>query len=217
MLALLLLASFALAGLGLIANAFGGNGLGKKSVAFGTKINSLVPARQGAYTRVTTFKYTAAGTAHTVTALRSIGRAKLAAGAAASQAVVVLDRDPSPAGNAIAANDYVSYRNDDGTFVFDTVASVSSDKKTITLTTNLVSAISAGADFWLHGVAADTDPKTGSAHPTYPAPASVTTTYTDNVQGVISSNDRDEPILLQSDNITATGSLDAVSYCYTRD
>lgn len=190
-----------------------GDSFGLVSVAFGTVINRLLPARKGAYTRLQKLVYTAGGTAHTITLMRSLGRTTTTADAAASQAVINIAANPGPTGNSLAGSDYVAYRTDAGLFVLDTVASISS--LAVTLTTSLAVALSAGADLWMFGVAADTDPLTGSAHGSLRGVANATTSYFEDLIGLCCSHNPDEPILIQSNNATATGYIDQATYAHT--
>lgn len=204
---------------------YGGYGFGKSSVAFGTVISVLVPpsgrARPGV-TRVTKIAYTAAGTAHTITCLRPLGRTTVAAAAAASQTDFVLAANPgTTAGyggisNGIAANDFVAIRTaSDGITRLYKVSSVNT--LTVTLTGNLTVALAAGDVVWFFGITSDTDGRTGQAHPAFTGTASVTTTYEDREAGVVASVAVDEPILVQSNNATATGTIEQVSFVYTRE
>lgn len=196
-------------------NGFGGNGFGKKTANAGTAINRLVPPKPQNFTRVSKIVATAGVTAHTVTALRPLGRTKTSAVAAAGQAVVNLVADPGPSGNGIAANDLVAIREVDGVTRLYTVSSVST--LAITLTGNLTAGAAKGADFWDFGIATDSDPRTGEAHQAFAVAASATTTYTDTEGGVVASIGVDEPILLQNNNATNAGSIDQVSFAYTRE
>lgn len=199
----------------LALGAYGGNCIGRQSVAFGTVINSLVPPRKKSLTRVSTVRVTAAGTAHTLTMLRPLGRTTASAVAAISQAVVNLTAQPQ-SGNNVAANDLIAIRHSaDGVTRLYTVSSVSS--LAITMTGNFTVAIAAGDDVWFFGVIGDTDPLIGSAHPTLPIPASATTVYQDTIGGVVASHLPDQPILLQSNNATATGAIEHVAYAYTKE
>lgn len=202
--------------MGLATHGFGGNTLGYSSVAFGTVINRLVPPNANGYTRVSTLKATAAGTAHTITAMRPIGDSTVTAVAAAGQAVLNVAAEMGPSGNTLAASDLLAIRSSaDGITRLYTVSSVSTLE--ITLTGNLTTALAIGDSVWNFGVAANTDPVIGSAHPTFAIAASAQTTLTDTVGGVIASHEHDQPILLQDNNATATGSVDQVSYSYTID
>lgn len=203
--------------MGLDISGIGGNSFGLKSVAFGTKINQLVQPMRRFLTRISKLVATAAGTAHTLTVLRPIGRTTASAAFASGQAVINLVADPGTtvASNAIAANDLVAVRESDGITRLYTVSSVSG--LAITMTGNFTTGGAAGADVWDFGIASDTDPYTGQAHQAYNVPASATTTWSDTVGGVAASNNRDEPLLVQDSNATATGTIEQVSYAYTQD
>lgn len=212
--------AFAFLGLGLALAGFGGNGSGGVSVAFGTAIRQLVPPHRLGFTRITKLVYTCAGTAHTVTVLRPIGKTTVASAGAAGQAVVNLTADPGLAAayggisNALAANDLVAIRTaSDGITRLYVVSSVST--LAITMTTNLVVAVAAGDTVWNFGITTDTDGRTGAAHPALLPPASATTSYEDREGGVVSSLAKDEPLLVNSNNATATGTLAQVSWCYS--
>jgi len=200
--------------MGLDLLAIGGGSVGRKTETAGTVINRLVPPKPNAFTRVTTLRYTAAGTAHIVTAMAPLGKTTLSAAAAASQAVIVLTAQPVTDGtNNVAANDWLAWDNGDGTYSFGQVSSVSG--LTITMTANLPKAVAAGQTVWMFGAIGDTNPYTGFVHPGFTGTASATETYTDTVAGVFSSNNKFEPLLLQSDNATAAGTMQLVSYVHT--
>jgi hypothetical protein len=197
-------------------NVVGGGGFGTLTQAFGTVISRLVPPRSGAFTRITKVVYTAAGTAHTITVMRHIGtRVKLTSAASINQAVINLSADPGNTGNAIAANDWIALRHDDGITRLHRVSSVST--LAITLTANLTVAASANQPVWFFGAVGDTDPKIGEAHNALAGIASATTTYEDapDGAGLFSSHASFEPILVQSNNATAAGTLQQLTYKHT--
>lgn len=72
----------------------------RATIAFGTPITSLIQPHKKAKAKVTTFKYTDAGTAHTLTFLRALAKTKTTAAVAASGTSMILQRDPG----AYAAN-----------------------------------------------------------------------------------------------------------------
>ena len=190
-----------------------GDSLGKATAAANTTIDVLVPPKSGYFTRISTLRYLSAGTAHTITMMRSLGTTTVASTAASGQAVVNLTAQPQ-SGNDVAANDYLAIRHSaDGVTRLYKVLSVSS--LAITLTANLSVACAAGDKVWFFGVSGDTDPVTGSAHPVLAPAVSTTTTFTDTVAGVSASHYADEPIMLTSSNATAAGEFDQVSYAYT--
>jgi hypothetical protein len=195
---------------------FGGNSLGRATASSGTVINHLVPPRRSAITRVSTARATAAATAHTLTCLRPIGKTTASADAATSQAVVNVTANPGPSGNALAANDWVAIRHAvDGITRLYQVGSIAGTA--VTLSANLTVAVTNRDEFWMFGVAADTDPRAGAAHPGFALGANAVTIYTDTVTGVIASIGKDEPILLQSNNATNAGSLDQTTWAYTHE
>lgn len=197
--------------------SYGGNGFGYKSVAFGTVINRLLPPRPSAVLRVTKLKATGANATHKVTALRSLGKTKANATSIAAATTVTLLADPSPSGNTLAANDLLAIREIDGVTRLYTVSTFVG--LVVTLTAGLTAGVTASASpqcsVWMLGVAADTDPRTGEAHPYFQLPAAAQDSWEDREGGIVAGIAADEPILLQHSNATATGSLDQVSYSYT--
>ncbi len=193
---------------------FGGNGDGGKTAAFGTAIQYLIPPHASGRTRITKLVYTSAGTAHTLTLLRPLGRTVIGAIAAAGQPVCVLSTDPSPAGNTLTTNDFVAIRtaSDDVTLLYK-VSGLAT--LTLTLTANLTTALAAGDDLWMFGVPADIFARTGGGHMALLPAVSVTTTYSDSDGGVVATYNRDEPILFNSDNGTAAGTLAQIAWAYT--
>jgi hypothetical protein len=210
---------------------YGHNGDGGKTAAAGTRIRYLIPPdpKRVGKTKVTLARYISAGTPHTLTFARPIGRTTVSAVAAAGQAVVNITADPGvttgltdpfngavigPNTNAIAANDLVAIRETDGVTRFYTVQSVST--LAITLTGNLVKGCAAGDAFWNFGIVGDTDPRTGSAHPALLPPVSATTTYQggSNDGAVLGTIGTDEPILVDSGNAAAAGTIDQLSWAY---
>jgi hypothetical protein len=199
--------------------AFGGNGHGKVTQTAGTVIQQLVPPYIGAITRLTRFSYTAAGTAHTGTVMRPIGSTTFTAAAAASATVVNLTADPGTATNGIAANDYVAIRETDGVTRAYKVSSVST--LAVTLASGLVAGVAAStatspSKLWFFGITTDTDPATGLAHPSFTLTASATVTEADSDGGVVASVAADQPLLFNSDNGTAAGTLVSTRWCYTK-
>lgn len=189
--------------------SFSGNGIGKTTAAAGTAIVVLVPPDLQGKTRIAKLVYTAAGTAHLLSILRPLGRAKTSAAAASGQPVINLATNPT----AIAANDNIAIRHSDGVtrkYVVSSVAALA-----ITLTTNLGAAVASGADVWDFGVPTDVDPNTGRATDTLDGTASATTTYEDREVGIMASYKVDEPLLFHSNNATAAGTLVLLTFGHT--
>jgi hypothetical protein len=193
----------------LLQSYFGQNVVANQTATADTVINAIAPASPNGYTQVSRYRYSPGSADHVVTGMRPIGKTYIAADAAASQAVIRLLADPgasiSPT-NLIAAGDYLVIKNNDGTFVAVKVSSVSG--LSITLTANLSKALSAGNEVWFYGVKTDTDPVTGLAHPKWTlATGDVRTLSGDSNGLLIASHEANQPILMQSDNVTDAGTL----------
>jgi hypothetical protein len=154
---------------------------GRKTETAGTIIRQLIEPMKNAFTRIVGVTVKTGATAHILTLLRPCNRTYFTADAAASQAVVNVAADPGdyPSGvrtadNAIAANDVVVYEASDGTYVLDTVSSVSS--LAVTLATNLpTGGVKENGLLWWFGIVTDTNPNDGMAHPRWNLDASTTT------------------------------------------
>lgn len=158
--------------------------------------------RKNRIARVTHFRYTSAGTQHTVTALAALGSTTLSAAALAAQAAVVLTADPGPAGNGIAANDYVTFRKPNGAHFQSTVNAWDSGTKTLTLNDNVpTGGLDSGASCWFHGVPGDQT--TNQLKPT----VSTTTTYEGSDAVGVFEGDKDSPLVMHVDNINAAGTI----------
>ena len=196
--------------------AFGGNGQGTKTATAGTKIRYLMQPNINGYTRVTKIVYTAAGTAHTLTLLRPIGRSTASAAAAASATALPVAAEMGPSGNALAANDLIAVRETDGVTRFYTVSAVPGGYPGNVTINALVAGVALGGKIWNFGVEADTNPADGNAHPAVAGTASVTSTYQDSDGGVVATFAKDDPILFTSDNATAAGTLNQLTFSFTQ-
>lgn len=216
--------------------------LGRKTANAGTAITQLIPPWSGRqapaaggfspyYTHISKLIYTTGATAHDVVIMRPFNYTTLAADAAASQAVVVLAADPGSystayqyptpssaavrtANNLIAGSDYVVLQLPDGTYLMDTVSSVST--LSVTLANNLpTGGAKSGAILWFFGVAANSDPATGRANPSVDILASETLrTFSDSGAGLWASLHPGDPLIVYSANGSNAGSLELVSGFY---
>lgn len=195
----------------------GGNGFGKVTQNAGTKIRVLVPPNSAYRTRLSKMVYTAAATEHVLTVFRSLGTTTITTAASAGQPDVIVTADPGPAGNGIAAGDLIAvYSAVDGITRLYVVSSWASISRTITFTTNLTVAATAGDRIWDFGVEGDTDPVWGQAQPTFRGLANATTTYEQTSDpGLIAGNETNEPLLCSSDNATNAGYFEQVSFTLT--
>jgi len=196
--------------------------LGYKTATAATIIQQNVPPIGVGYRSVLLRAvYTAAATAHTLSMLYPAtsagGHAPAAAtllgskntasaAAAAAQAVVNVTNTPlDPAGNAAAANDVVAYQVADGTWEFNTIASVAT--KAITLTTNLAKAMLILGKFRILGILAD------GYNMQLPCGANATTEWEDE-NGVLMHPDMNEPCVIQGSNGTNAGFLLQANIAY---
>jgi len=225
-----------------LIHSYGGFSYGKKTQTAGTVIvRGIWPYFQGGapaagvkgigVAHVTTLVYQIGTTGHTITWMRPFNYTTFSADAAASQAVVNLTADPGSystaykyplpngqtaprtANNGIAGSDYVCYQAADGTWVIDTVSSVSS--LAVTLTTNLpTGGVKAGGLLYFYGITTDTNPQTAEAHQQLEVLAAgsgtVQTTYTDPA-GLFTAINPGDPLILHSSNGTTAGTFEVVS------
>lgn len=124
----------------------------------GTVIDEQIPGMNGKRLTVIDFEYLAAATAHIASFLfpgASAGcRTYTTALAASGQKVINVNDTPlDPAGNAAAASDIVAYQCTDGSWEFNTIASVAT--KAITHGTNLAKNVAAGGLYRIFGVVGD--------------------------------------------------------------
>jgi len=221
------------------------------SIAFGTAITSLVQSANRLKTKVTRAKYTAAGTAHTLTFLRPLGsklnppgpqgagnrlcNAYVTAAVAAAGTTVTINRDPGAyaanfvsdrgtgaaplaSDNLIASGDLLGIETAvPGVLYLAAVSGVTVNADgtvTLTVTAAPTGGIPKYAQVFFFGVAGDTDPRTGEAHPAYSGTASTTTDLYADGGSIVESVEPDEPILFYSNNATATGTLELISGVY---
>lgn len=187
-------------------------GYGKNTATAGTAIMLLFPGKGRLKPWITMLKYNCGSTAHTLSIMRPVASApvKLAANANASQAVVVLASDPGvgTVAGALAANDILVIENNDGSQFVGTVLSVSAgtgSQINVTLTANLVSALTQSNRVWFLGAP-------GDGHPQYDATASTTLSLgsDDTVAGIAGADRPGDPVVVYSPNTTAAGTFTQV-------
>jgi hypothetical protein len=210
----------------------GKRGYGLLTQTEGTLISRLIEPWQNGFTQIVGARYTVGADAHVLTMLRPLNVVTFSKAAVAGQAVVNVTADPgvynvlgtlATANNPIQANDNVVYEAADGTFVIDTVASVA--LPAITLNTNLpVGGVAVGGHFWFFGLATDTNPNNNEVHPSFNALANTIFTL-GRADGLVSIPDHPllslgggkyQPLILQSNNVSAAGTLESVAAEYYR-
>jgi hypothetical protein len=183
------------------------DGYGSSTVAFGTEITRIATPKDGYRTQVNGFSYLAAGTAHTLTLMVTAAVKTVAATALTGQAVIALDSLPvSLDGGTVAADDWFVLEHADGTFGAYKVSSVSSPR--VTMTANLSKVVKSGSRAYFMGAPAD------HADRQFACAASTRLTF----QGVplATTTDVEHAILAHSNNATATGVLEFLTYGHVK-
>lgn len=123
-----------------------------------TAINEYIQCTAGNRLALLFYSIVTSTTAHVLhlmeTGALAGARNSTTAVAAAAQKIINVTTTPTdPVANAAAANDIVAYRCTDGSWEFNTIASVST--LAITHSTNLAKAVAAGASYLIFGVTGD--------------------------------------------------------------
>lgn len=202
------------------------------SVAFGTAIRSTIQPKKNKRIKVTYVVYSDTGTAHTITFMSPLAKTRTTAAIALAGTSMTVARDPGAyaanavadgrpvpgvADNLIAANDYVAYRQADGVVATSIVSSVVNNADgTVTFTiAAAAAAVVAGADVWFLGIPTDSNPRTGVAHPARTSGAATGVTAFGAIGEVVAQTPGSgEPMMVNSNNATATGTLNEVSGVY---
>jgi hypothetical protein len=199
-------------------HGLGGDGYGKLTQTAGTRIRLLVGGVGGLFTHLNNLRYTSAGTAHTLTIMRDASVAKAASALAAAGTSLVVDTALTDGdGNAIAASDVVAVKLNTGEWHLSVVTSWTANTKTIVLTTAIPAGKSVlkGAPVACYGVAGDTFHASRQLLPA----VSVTTNYPvvsgDDVS-LCRSRSPGVPLLIDSDNPTAAGTLEMANVLYAK-
>jgi hypothetical protein len=225
---------------------FGGWNVGRATATGGTAFAKVIPPyfgpgflAPGVFSKnvihVGLVTYTTGATIHQLALMRPFNWCVFSADAAASQAVVTLDKDPGlystaanwrygpfPGGtpriadNAIAASDYVVYQAADGTFVADTVAS--GTYASLTLTTALpTGGVKKGGILWFFGAIGDSNPLTADINYQWKTTANTTNEdFQDQWGGIFSTITPGDPAIFYSPNTSNQGSLEICSGFYSR-
>jgi hypothetical protein len=196
----------------------GGFGRGQATEAAATRIRVLLPGKRRNYTYLTFLQYKSLGTAHTVTIMRGQSYTTCATAVAeAGTALVVTSALLDGAGNALAANDLVAFECVDGSWQVDIIAGWVVGTKTITLAVGPATGsggIAVGGRVISYGIAGDS----GHAAYTLLPPVSATTNFPPVLSGPLArSRQKNEPIILDSDNATAAGIFMQSNVVYSRE
>jgi hypothetical protein len=197
-------------------NAISAFGRGRKTETAATRIRVLCPGDPHGYTYLTFLRYTAAATAHALTAMRGQTHAKATVAADAAAVAITVDTAMlDGAGNALAANDLVAIELDNGDWhlgIVDT-SGWNGTTKVITLTSGTAipagRSVLVGAAVVSYGVAGDAN----HANFIFTGTASVTTNFpaVANAGPICKGSARNSPIIVDSDNATNAGTIEMVS------
>ena len=175
-----------------------------------TVIDEELPAIDGARLALLDLDYLCGATAHEASFMFAEGtgsrNTSSAAAASGQKDIVCTDAPKDPAGNAAAGSDIIAYQCIDGTWEFNTVASLADS--TITCTNNLAKAIAAGAKVMILGVVGDL--KSLKRKFT----ASVVNKIGEGRLSSIVHPYMSEPFYLTIDNATAAGFLNSLVMAY---
>lgn len=199
-------------------------GVPHTTAAGGTAFTALIPGNGDAVPKITKFAYTCPAAAHILYFMRPIGRALLSASVADAATSIVLASDPGAwgsakvvAANPIAANDYIAYQTDDGTWEVRVPSAVSTVDGVSTLTVTAVGAAitkSTSRYVYYFGIKTDSNPETGVAHYLVKPPVNSTTVFDGNGSAFVSAIKPGDPILVFSDNATTQGYLEYLTAIY---
>jgi hypothetical protein len=210
---------------------------GSKTATAGTAITRMIPPRGKSTDKklrgiLTTFSYTSLGTAHTISLIREFANTPVFSAAVGGQKVVVLTVDPGlfpkgpnaqtslVAAAATAAGDFLVFETPDGAFYFDMVASVATGASpgtlSVTMTNNLpTGGIAQNAIAWLLKAPGGNDVWTGLVNEQLLPPISATFAYQDIENGIFGAFKPYSPVIVTSNNITAAGTINNMSWVYT--
>jgi len=204
--------------------AFPGFGVPYTTASAGTAFVALVPGHKDHKIKLHKVSYTSGATAHSLTFMRPLSKVLLSSAAAKGATSIVLAEDPGAWGSAktvaannIASGDWIAYRQGDGTWAYNKLTgSPTTDANGLVTcaVSALGAALAAGTEIFFFGVPADSDPNTGSAHPKYVPPVSMTYTWDGNGAALLSTLGVGEPMLIHSDNATAQGYLEFAAITY---
>lgn len=192
-----------------------GDGRGKLTQTAGTAIAFVTSARKDCWTQWDYMSYTNLATAHTVTCMRGVGpRLKLTEAVTASDTTWKVDSAPvDGGGNAVASGDYIAIELDDGSWLLDTVASLSSLTITVNTGTGATQTAGVGNRVVVFGVIGDTVHDNSD----FAVAASATTTFAANTLGGALHRSRfGEPLCFYDGNATNAGTINYASWTFAK-
>lgn len=204
----------------MLGHFFGSFHIPYQTQAFGTEIIDLIVPKGDLIARLTELVYECAGTAHTVTVLKALGKTNTTAAAVANATSLVVGSLAFGDSQTLAANDFIVFKYNDGSWDYRKVSGVS----TLTLTVAALSgAVANNSPVFLMGAAGD------SGHFAVAPRASTREVFTSPISGItdsssfyrnttsdtiVTNNGRGRPMLIHSANASAAGKLHAASGYY---
>lgn len=193
-----------------------GNGITNQTANAGTRIRVPLGSEfPNLFVHVSAINYTAQGTGHTLTLMKGASRSFVdGAVVAGASSITVDDVLTDGAGNVIAANDVIAVKLDNGTWLVTTVSSLSGGNLIIA-TADVVPvgrSIPDNARIVAYGVAGDAF----HASHQYTA-ASSTTTNLGNAASLVKASSNGEPVIFDSNNASAAGTLNYANWGYTQN
>lgn len=190
-----------------------GDGYGSISNTAGTPNVRVCPPKLGRFTRIHTWLYDNAATAHTVTLMVPLERVLVSTDAESGQAVIRLNKMPiDSTGNLAAASDWIVVKDEQGIFGAYRISSISGLAVTIAVSIGTADGsgftykVPAGNVVWFFGAPAD------HAKRQYTMKASVVTSMPPAASGWATTPNSHEPILVHDDNGTNAGTIVGVNF-----
>jgi len=189
--------------------------LGSSTEAFGTAIVRVIPPKANGRTVLSLMRYTTAGTAHTLSVLRCQGTTTTTAASSSGGSTITIanvapakDLNGASLPENLAASDYLVVENTDGSHNAYLISSINTTTKVVTITGTLAKDVASGANVYAMYEVART---AGIPSIQITTVASTTedfpTTGSEGDLGIASSLNSNEPLLIHSNNATATGVL----------
>lgn len=216
-------------------------GNGGAPVLYTTPDGVAAPWKTQPYSHLTALTYTTGTTAHAVYVMRPLNWTMIKTALAKNTTAIVVDKDPGlfstsyryplpgqqtapvqVADNAIAANDYVAFQYDDGTWQLDTIASGTFAGANLVLTTGTANrngaTVRANSPLFWFGIKTDSNPQTGRVHENFLTIASTNKSklIDDLIGSGIPTLNPGDPLIVLSNNATATGVIDYVGGVYLK-
>lgn len=181
---------------------------GYKTAASATAITHDIDPLAGGRIAVHAFGATASESADSIYFMKSLGQTTVNGAVASGATTVVLTADPEPAGAAIAANDVVVIKMDDGSYHWTTVSSWTASTLTMVISDALDDTLADNQPVWCLGVSTD------NGHDRFQLTASTQSTKEVDA-GLFFGAGRNSPMRIHHANAgSVPGSIDYVSYSY---